>query len=59
MNWAFTVAICLAKRHWKLILEVINFSKRLGKVTAMDSISFEVFEGEIFARANCMKKKLV
>jgi ABC-2 type transport system ATP-binding protein len=32
----------------KPILEVINLSKRFGRVTAVDSISFEVFEGEIF-----------
>jgi ABC-2 type transport system ATP-binding protein len=32
----------------KPILEVINLSKRFGKVTAVDSVSFDVFEGEIF-----------
>jgi ABC-2 type transport system ATP-binding protein len=32
----------------KPILEVINLSKRFGKVTAVDSVSFGVLEGEIF-----------
>jgi ABC-2 type transport system ATP-binding protein len=32
----------------KPILEAVNLSKRFGMVTAVDSISFEVFEGEIF-----------
>jgi ABC-2 type transport system ATP-binding protein len=32
----------------KPILEVINLSKRFGRVTAVDSINFEVFKGEIF-----------
>jgi ABC-2 type transport system ATP-binding protein len=32
----------------KPILEVVNLSKRFGTVTAVDSISFKVFEGEIF-----------
>jgi ABC-2 type transport system ATP-binding protein len=32
----------------KPILEVINLSKRFGRVTAVDSINFQVFEGEIF-----------
>jgi len=30
------------------ILSVSNLSKKFGKVTAVDGISFEVFEGEIF-----------
>jgi ABC-2 type transport system ATP-binding protein len=34
--------------HRKPILEVINLGKRFGMVTAVDSVSFEVFEGEIF-----------
>jgi ABC-type branched-subunit amino acid transport system ATPase component len=51
--------MCLAKSDWKLILEMINLSKKLGKVTAVDSITFEVFEDEIFAHANCMEKKRV
>jgi hypothetical protein len=49
MNWAFTVTICIAKREWKLILEVIDLSKSLGKVKAVDSMGLKVFEGEIFA----------
>ena len=32
----------------KPILIVINLSKTFGKVTAVDAINFEVFEGEIF-----------
>jgi branched-subunit amino acid aminotransferase/4-amino-4-deoxychorismate lyase len=32
----------------KKLLEVNNLSKRFDKVTAVDSINFEVFKGEIF-----------
>ena len=49
--------MCLAKSDRKLILEIINLSKRLGKVTAVDSINFEVLEDEIFTRTNCMEEK--
>ena len=51
--------MCLGKSDWKLILETINLSKRLGKVTAMDSITFDVLEDQIFAHANRTKKKQV
>ena len=32
----------------KPIIEVRNLTKSFGKVTAVDSVSFSVFEGEIF-----------
>jgi ABC-2 type transport system ATP-binding protein len=32
----------------QLIIEVRNLTKRFGRVTAVDSINFNVFEGEIF-----------
>jgi ABC-2 type transport system ATP-binding protein len=38
----------MLRKDRKPILEVINLSRRFGRVTAVDSISFDVFEGEIF-----------
>jgi ABC-2 type transport system ATP-binding protein len=38
----------MSNKERKLIIGVNNLSKRFGKVTAVDSINFKVFEGEIF-----------
>jgi ABC-2 type transport system ATP-binding protein len=36
------------RKNGKPIIEVTNLSKKFGKVTAVDSISFKVFKGEVF-----------
>jgi ABC-2 type transport system ATP-binding protein len=36
------------RKNEKPIVEVTNLTKKFGKVTAVDSISFKVFKGEVF-----------
>ena len=46
--WQFEAAIDRFALHMTNVIEVVNLTKRFGALVAVDDISFEVREGEIF-----------